>query len=128
MKELQGALPPSSNTRLISLTTDPRFDVPPVLEQYAQRFKADPKRWMFLTGTQQEIANVASNSLRLAAVEKLPEERESAVDLFIHSTIFVVVDKKGQLRGIFETTGEGINAGQVKAEILSAVHQLERER
>jgi protein SCO1/2 len=128
MKELQGALPPSSNTRLISLTTDPRFDVPPVLEQYAQRFKADPKRWMFLTGTQQEIANVASNSLRLAAVEKLPEERESAVDLFIHSTIFVVVDKKGQLRGIFETTGEGISAGQVKAEILSAVHQLERER
>jgi protein SCO1 len=128
MKELQDALPSSSDARLISLTTDPRFDVPPVLEKYAQRFKADPKRWMFLTGTQQEIANVASNSLRLAAVEKLPEERESAVDLFLHSTIFVVVDKNAQLRGIFQTTGEGIDPGQVKAEILSAVKQLERER
>ena len=83
---------------------------------------------MFLTGAPQEIANVASNSLRLTAVEKLPQERDSAVDLFIHSTLFVVVDKMGQLRGIFPTTGEGIEPPQVKTQILSAVHQLERER
>jgi cytochrome oxidase Cu insertion factor (SCO1/SenC/PrrC family) len=128
MKELQDGLPANSNARLISLTTDPRFDVPAVLNKYAQRFGADPNRWSFLTGSQQEIANVASNSLKLAAIEKVPPDRESAVDLFIHSTTFVIVDKHGQLRGIFETTGEGVDQRQVKTQILSAVRRLERER
>src|SRR5436189_4322111 len=109
MKELQDALPANATARLISLTTDPRFDVPAVLNKYGHQFGADPNRWSFLTGTQQEIANVASNSLKLAAMEKVPPDRESAVDLFIHSTTFVIVDKHGQLRGIFETTGEGID-------------------
>jgi hypothetical protein len=39
----------------------------------------------------------------------------------------VIADKRGQLRGVFETTGEGIDPSQVKAEILAAVRQLERE-
>jgi protein SCO1/2 len=127
MKEIQDALSPASKVKLISLTTDPRFDTPSVLKSYAQRFGADSNRWMFLTGFQTEIANLASNSLKLAAMEKKPEERDTAVDLFIHSTIFVVVDKQAQLRGIFETTGEDIDPRQVKTKILAAIHRLERE-
>jgi len=129
MKELQDALSPTSKVKLISLTTDPRFDTPSVLNTYAtQRFGADSNRWMFLTGSQTEIANLASNSLKLAAMEKKPEERDSAVDLFIHSTIFVIVDKQAQLRKIFETTGEDIDPRQVKTRILAAIHRLEREQ
>src|SRR5215471_5343690 len=45
MKELQDVLPPSSNVRLVSLTTDPDYDTPPVLKAYAQRFGANPGRW-----------------------------------------------------------------------------------
>ena len=52
---------------------------------------------------------LAIDSLKLTAVEKKPEERESPQDLFVHSTIFVIADKRGQLRGVFETTGEGID-------------------
>ena len=63
----------------------------------------------------------------MTAIEKKPEERESPQDLFVHSTIFVIADKRGQLRGVFETTGEGINPQDVKARILAAVGQLERE-
>ena len=73
------------------------------------------------------IANVASNSLKLAAMEKMPAERESPVDLFIHSTIFVVVDKHGQLRDIVQTNGEGIDPAQVRTQILSTIGRLERE-
>jgi protein SCO1 len=127
MQALQDALPPDSPAKLVTLTTDADYDTPPVLRIYAKRFDADPRRWMFLTGTKQDIAKVARDSLKLAAIEKRPEERESPEDLFIHSTIFVIVDKQGQLRGVFETTGEGVDPRQVKVQILAAINQLERE-
>jgi protein SCO1/2 len=127
MKALQDALPPGSQAKLVSLTTDADFDTPPVLKTYAERFQADPQRWMFLTGTKQEVAKLAIDSLKLSAIEKKPEERESPQDLFVHSTIFVIADKQGQLRGVFETTGEGIEPERVKEQILAAVARLERE-
>lgn len=127
MKELQDALPPDSQAKLVTLTTDPDFDTPAVLRAYAERFKADPGRWTFLTGTKSEIAKLAIDSLKLTAVEKKAEERESPQDLFVHSTIFVIADKLGQLRGVFETVGEGIDPRQVQAQLLAAVRELERE-
>jgi protein SCO1/2 len=128
MKTLQQALPTASRARLISLTTDADFDTPPVLKAYAERFAADPNRWQFLTGTKKQIADLAIDSLKLTAIEKKPEERESPEDLFVHSTMFVVVDKRGQLRGVFETTGEGVDWPQMQGQILTAVRRLELER
>ena len=127
MQVLQNALPPDSPTKLVTLPTDADFDPPPVLKAYAERFGADPRRWMFLTGTRQEVAKLAIDSLKLTAIEKKPEERESPQDLFVHSTIFVIADKRGQLRGVFETTGEGIDPRNVQTQILAAAERLERE-
>ena len=127
MKELQEALPLTSQAKLVTLTTDPDFDTPSVLKTYAQRFGADPGRWTFLTGTKAQIAKLAVDSLKLSAVPKRPEDRESPDDLFVHSTIFVLADKRGQLRGVFETSGEDIDPAQVQTQILAAVRQLERE-
>jgi len=128
MKELEKALPAGSDTKLVTLTTDPDYDTPAILKTYSERFSADLSRWTFLTGTKPEIRKLGINSLKLAAVEKSPEERESPNDLFIHATLFVVVDRKGQVRGVFETTGEGIDPKQVQAKILENVSQLEREK
>jgi len=128
MKELEQALPPASQAKLVTLTTDPDFDTPTVMNARAQQFNADPRRWLFLTGTKSQIANLAIYSHEPAATEKKPEERESAQDLFIHSTIFVVIDKQAQLRGIFQTTGDGVDPAKVKTEILAAIRRLERER
>jgi protein SCO1 len=128
MKELQQALPSRSTAKLVTLTTDPNYDTPSVMQAYAARFGAEPDRWLFLTGSKTEIAKLAVESLKLSAVEKKPEERASATDLFIHSTIFVVVDRSARLRGIFETSGEGVEPGLVKGKILAAVRRLEREK
>ncbi|HLP76577.1 MAG TPA: SCO family protein, partial [Candidatus Paceibacterota bacterium] len=128
MKELQTALEPGNNARLVSLTTDPEFDTPAILSRYAERFGADTNRWTFLTGSKKQIADVAVGSLKLAVVEKKPEERESADDLFIHSTIFVVVDRRGQLRGVFETGGDDVDWPKSKQGILATVKSLEAER
>jgi cytochrome oxidase Cu insertion factor (SCO1/SenC/PrrC family) len=128
LKELQDALPPGSPARLVSLTTDPDFDTPPVLSRYAKRFGADTNRWMFLTGTKTEIGRLATGDLKLSAVARKPEEQTSPGDLFVHSTIFVVVDRHAQLRGIFETAGDGVDWQGEKKKILATAKQLERER
>lgn len=128
MARMQEALGPDNDIGLVTLTTDPEFDTPEVFRAYAQRFGADTRRWMFLTGSKAQIARLAIDSLKLTAVEKRPEERESPEDLFIHSTIFVVVDRQGRLRGIFETEGEGIDSQAVTQQVVAAARRLERER
>lgn len=127
MAELQAALPAASPVELVTLTTDPEFDTPPVMKNYALRFGADLDRWMFLTGSKNEIANLAAGGLKLSAVEVKPEERTAPEDLFIHSTIFVVVDKQARLRGVFQTTGPGVSQQSAKQEILAAVGALVRD-
>jgi cytochrome oxidase Cu insertion factor (SCO1/SenC/PrrC family) len=128
MKEVQQTLPANSQTRLVTLTTDAEFDTAPVLRAYAEKFGANTNQWMFLTGDKRHIANLAIDSLKLTAIAKKPEERQSPEDLFIHSTIFVVVDKQGRLRGVFETDGEGVSPLQARSRILAAVKRLETER
>ena len=128
MKELQQALAADNNTRLVSLTTDPEFDSPAVLKTYGERFGADPARWTFLTGTKTQIAKLAIDSQKLTAIEKNPEDREASNDLFIHSTIFVLVDKQARLRAVFESTGDDVDPRKVQADILDAARRLDKER
>jgi protein SCO1/2 len=127
MKQLQDALPANSHAKLVTLTTDPDFDSPEVLQKYAARFGADTQRWTFLTGTKREIGALAIDGLKLATVEVKPEERQNPEDLFVHSTYFVVVDKQARLRNVFETAGPGIEWTNVQPQVIAAVRQLEAE-
>jgi len=128
MRSVQEQLPPASTAKLVTLTTDPDFDTPSVMKQYANRFGADFKRWTFLTGTKEQIGLLAANSLKLSAQPVKPEAQKNAADLFIHTTIFVVVDKHAQLRGIFETGGEGVDwTNSVQPRLLATIRRLERE-
>ncbi|PWU13993.1 MAG: cytochrome c oxidase assembly protein [Verrucomicrobia bacterium] len=128
MRQLQEALPPGNQAKFVTLTTDPEYDTPAVLKTRANQFNADPSRWLFLTGTKKQIAEVAVNSLKLTAVPKEPDKQETPADLFIHSTQFVVVDKQAQMRGFFDTAGEGVDPTKTKSDILNAVRRLEKER
>jgi len=128
MKLIQDELTANSHARLVTLTTDPDFDHPDVLKAYAARFEAKPDRWLFLTGTKRQIAALAIDSLKLTAIEKKAEERIDPADLFIHSTILVVVDQQARLRGIFETEGEGVDPVLERTKVLVLVKQLENAR
>jgi protein SCO1/2 len=127
MVELQDSLSSDEAVRLVTLTTDPEYDGPAILKTYAQKYGADSNRWTFLTGSKTQIAALATGSLKLSAVPVPPGERNSENDLWIHSTIFVVVDKHTQLRGVFETGGEGVHWKDSKRRILASVKALERE-
>jgi len=125
MKSLQDALPPAGQARLVTLTTDPDYDTPAILKRYGERYGANFQRWTFLTGTKMELAGLAAGSLKLGSTPVAPQDRQSPVDLFVHSTIFVVVDKQARLRGIFQTEGQGVDWAKVKPQILATVKELE---
>lgn len=127
MKELQDAFSDDAGVRLVTLTTDADHDSPEVLARYAERYGADPGRWMFLTGDKVAIANLAIDSLKLTAFEKPAEERTDPNDLFVHSTIFVVIDKQGRLRGSFESVGPDVSWPEMRQSIVETVTRLEDE-
>jgi protein SCO1 len=121
--EIQTALPKDKPAQLITLTADPEYDTPFVLKNYAERFGADSANWHFLTGPKKEIYRLALDGLMLAVQEKTPDEKLTEDDLFIHSTLFVLVDKRGNVRSFYESTDEGVNE-----RILADIKQLLRER
>ncbi|HSY18599.1 MAG TPA: SCO family protein [Candidatus Acidoferrales bacterium] len=128
MKTLQEKIPANGATRFVTLTTDPAYDSPEVLKKIGLHYGADFSRWNFLTGTKAEIAGLAAGSLKLSAQPVKPEEQKDAADLFIHTTIFVIVDKHAQLRGFFETGGEDVDwTNAVLPKIIGTVNQLEGE-
>lgn len=119
MAGIQSDLADLPEVRLVSLTSDPEFDTLTVLDGYGRKFQADPGRWWFLTGAAAEIRRVAVQDLLLVVVEKQPGERTVPDDLFIHSTLLVVVDGEGRLRA----SVEGLEPG-AREKVVAAVREL----
>ncbi len=122
MRALQDQFPPRSNVRFVSLTADPGFDSPEVLRRYAGRHGADSNRWTFLTGLKTNVYALAVNGLKFVVLDKT-EQKATDDDLFVHSTQFVLVDKRGWIRGYFEGTDEA-----ERNQLAIAVKKLQRER
>lgn len=85
------ATPSLADVRLLTLTFDPEFDTPPILQAYARRRGANPAVWTFATGDPKEMARFASQFG--VFVERNPQ---SAADI-AHNLITVVVGADGRL-------------------------------
>jgi protein SCO1/2 len=103
MAKLQGELDHEATFRLLSITIDPDRDTPKVLSRYADRFGADPERWLFLTGKKEEIYRLAQQGFHLSAVPVSNDEGKKD-PAFIHSSRFVLVDDKAEIRGYYVST------------------------
>jgi len=73
---------------LLTITFDPVHDRPEQLALYAKNWKADPKGWHFLTGTEQAIREVCDR----ADVDYYTDE-----GLLSHSLHTLVIDREGKL-------------------------------
>lgn len=93
MREVQTAVRAHPNIHLVSFTIDPVRDTPPVLATYARRYQAEPGRWHFLTGPQEQLHQLNRNAFLLGNVDGSLE----------HSTRFVLVDGEQQVRGYYRT-------------------------
>jgi len=74
----------------VSMTVDPTNDTLPVLNEYAERFSADPQRWLFCRADFRYIKRVGQDFLKLPVLWK------------DHSDTVAVVDKAGKVRGYFD--------------------------
>jgi protein SCO1/2 len=86
-----------ANWHLISVSFDPDFDTPAVLQAYARRYHYDPRRWTFLTGPKEMIGELA----RLSGVEYRPEQ-----GFFNHNFRTLVVDAEGRLQAQYPIGGD----------------------
>ncbi len=122
LASLQPKLPPTSKLQLVSLTADPEFDTPTVLKKYAEAHQAQPERWQFLAGPKKEIYRLAIEDLKFTVLDKTQEKREPLEEMFLHSTLFVLVDQQGRIRGWFPGTEPSASD-----QLLAAVQHLLRE-
>jgi protein SCO1/2 len=106
--------------KFVSITADPGFDSPEVLKRYAERHQIDQSRWHFLTGIKREVYALSVSGLKFAVIDN--ENKTIPEDLFVHSTQFALVDKRGNIRGYFEGTEDAD-----RKQLLLAVKKLARE-
>jgi protein SCO1/2 len=123
MADLQSKLSPKLPIKFLTVTTDPDYDSPAIVKRYGEKFGADFQRWTFLTGSKEEIKRFARDGLLLVSEEKSPEQQTTPEDLFIHATVFILLDKHGRVRGQFDSTEDDF-----MPKLTRAVKQLSAEK
>ena len=77
---------------LVSITVDPKNDTLEVLQAYADKFSADPERWLFCRGDLKYIKRVGKDIMKLPVTWKG------------HNEVGVVIDRAGEVRGMYDLT------------------------
>lgn len=86
---------------LLSHTIDPEWDTVQLLHDFAARLGVESRRWHFVTGVKDSIYKIAQTSYYATAMEDRTEP-----DGFIHSGAFLLIDRKGRIRGKYDGTKE----------------------
>lgn len=101
MTRLQWLLedPSYDDVHFLSHTVDPDRDSPEVLKAYAKEQGADLSKWTFLTGDQEYIHELGFEGYLLSTMED-----EMAPGGFLHSSMFVLLDRDRHIRGFYDGT------------------------
>jgi len=84
---------------VLSHTVDPETDSVPVMKRYADSIGASINNWWFLTGTKENLYKTARESYLL---DDPQNSSKNITEQFIHTQFFALVDKGGQVRGIYD--------------------------
>ena len=76
----------------VSISVDPKNDTLEVLRKYADKFSADPERWLFCRGDLKYIKRVGKDIMKLPVTWKG------------HNEVGVVIDRAGEVRGMYDLT------------------------
>ena len=132
ISRLQAEFADAPDLRLVSITVDPKHDTPEILARYAERYGANPSRWLFLTGDKREIYCLAKDGFRLSVVDQADPNpppchagaaapfrsalawltpppafaTHGSQGLFMHSSRLVLVDRSARIRAYHLATDE----------------------
>lgn len=119
MMDLQNEFLNDNDVLLLSHSVTPERDSVPVLKKYAEDKGIISKRWHLVTGRQEEIYKLGRKDYFVE--EDLGLEKE--VDDFLHTENFVLIDRKGHIRGIYN----GLNKTAVQ-QLITDIKTLKVER
>lgn len=104
-----------TNWHLLTISFDPEFDTPVILKSYAQRYKADPQHWNFLTGPAATTAEIADQFGQRFWRE------EGAIN---HNLRTAVIDATGRVQQMFQ--GNTWTVDDLVAELLKGAQATGR--
>ena len=121
MARLQSELGGFDDVLLISHSVTPEADTVPVLQAYAERMRVVSSKWHLVTGSREVIDDLGKRAY--FAHEDLGEPAgNTAADTFLHSEHFLLVDRDGHIRGVYN----GMNRTAVE-QLIGDVEVLRRE-
>jgi len=99
VKKLYQEFKENKELLFLSHTCQPEDDSIPVLAKYADSIGSDGLRWQFLTGNKLDLYNMARESYHIDDPKNNVGKIE---DQFLHSQFLALVDRSGQVRGIYD--------------------------
>ena len=93
------ALHDNPDLLILSHTCQPEVDSVPLLKHYADSIGIQDNRWQFLTGNKLDLYRMARDSYRIDDPQNNVGEID---DQFLHSQFLALVDRRGQVRGVYD--------------------------
>lgn len=97
--DVQAAFQNDPEFLILSHSVNPMHDTVEVLNKYGISYKAKKDKWHFLTGSKKAIYDLALNDYLVNALED-----DGSAEGFIHSEFFLLIDKQGRIRGVYDGT------------------------
>ena len=120
MVRLQHELGGFGDVALVSHSVTPGADSVPVLRAYGERMRVVSPNWHLVTGSRQVIRDLGMRAY--FNHEDMGGADPEADDTFLHTEHFLLVDRDGHLRGVYN----GMNRTAVD-QLVSDVEVLRRE-
>tara|TARA_B100001094_G_scaffold31573_1_gene26232 strand:+ start:371 stop:1000 length:630 start_codon:yes stop_codon:yes gene_type:complete len=101
MLQIQKEFIKNNDILLLSISVTPKLDNVEVLKNYAIEKGVIDAKWNITTGSKKHIYELARKSYFAVL-----EQGDGGLQDFIHTPNFILVDKKKQIRGIYDGTDE----------------------
>ena len=89
---------------------------------FAETHGCNYSDWHFLTGPKADLMRLAIDDLKLISLPKEEGKRDNPSDLFVHSSLYILVDAKGRVRKSFEH-----DATNLLQQVKATLKQLDAE-
>lgn len=124
MLRVQNRFKNNPDVLLLSHTVNPEQDTVEALKAYAEMVHADHGKWHFVTGSKEDIYRQALYGYLVNASEDV-----LAPGGFLHSEMFVLVDKQGHIRGFYDGTDvKDVNRLIDEIKVLIASEMVPRKK
>lgn len=102
----------NEHIQYLSFSINPKVDNPTRLREYIKAHKINANNWYFFTGDEEATHELGINNFQIYA-----NDEAGAIGGYAHSEAFVLVDKEGFIRGVYEPATKSGPINQLEKDI-----------